>query len=126
MSSVRSISSLRGSAALLDRGEKVTQQTLLWDANKGEARVSRTKEGSHDYRYFPEPDLLPLVLDAKWLSEIKASVPELPADRKKRIVEEYKLVCRRDREAHCHARACRLLRDHRARMPEIPRRLRTG
>jgi aspartyl-tRNA(Asn)/glutamyl-tRNA(Gln) amidotransferase subunit B len=77
--------------ALLDRGEKVMQQTLLWDANKGEARVSRTKEGSHDYRYFPEPDLLPLVLDPKWVSEIKASVPELPADRKKRLVDEYKL-----------------------------------
>jgi aspartyl-tRNA(Asn)/glutamyl-tRNA(Gln) amidotransferase subunit B len=77
--------------ALLDRGEKVMQQTLLWDANKGEARVSRTKEGSHDYRYFPEPDLLPLVLDPKWVNEIKASVPELPADRKKRLVDEYKL-----------------------------------
>jgi aspartyl-tRNA(Asn)/glutamyl-tRNA(Gln) amidotransferase subunit B len=77
--------------ALLDRGEKVMQQTLLWDANKGEARVSRTKEGSHDYRYFPEPDLLPLVLDPVWVSGIKASVPELPADRKKRLVDEYKL-----------------------------------
>jgi aspartyl-tRNA(Asn)/glutamyl-tRNA(Gln) amidotransferase subunit B len=77
--------------ALLDRGEKVMQQTLLWDANKGEARVSRTKEGSHDYRYFPEPDLLPLVLDPKWVNEITASVPELPADRKKRLVDEYKL-----------------------------------
>jgi len=47
---------------MLDRGEKISQQTLLWDAAKGEARVSRTKEGSHDYRYFPEPDLLPLIL----------------------------------------------------------------
>jgi aspartyl-tRNA(Asn)/glutamyl-tRNA(Gln) amidotransferase subunit B len=77
--------------AMLDRGEKVLQQTLLWDSAKGEARVSRTKEGSHDYRYFPEPDLLPLVLDQLWVNEIKASVPELPADRKKRLVEEYKL-----------------------------------
>ena len=77
--------------ALLDRGEKVSQQTLLWDAAKGEARVSRSKEGSHDYRYFPEPDLLPLVLDPKWINEIKASIPELPADRKKRFAEEYKL-----------------------------------
>ena len=77
--------------ALLDRGETVSQQTLLWDAAKGEARVSRSKEGSHDYRYFPEPDLLPLVLDPKWINEIKASIPELPADRKKRFAEEYKL-----------------------------------
>jgi aspartyl-tRNA(Asn)/glutamyl-tRNA(Gln) amidotransferase subunit B len=77
--------------AILDRGEKVSQQTLLWDAGKGEARVSRTKEGSHDYRYFPEPDLLPLVLDPKWVKAIKASIPELPADRKKRFAEEYKI-----------------------------------
>jgi aspartyl-tRNA(Asn)/glutamyl-tRNA(Gln) amidotransferase subunit B len=77
--------------AILDRGDKVSQQTLLWDAGKGEARVSRTKEGSHDYRYFPEPDLLPLVLDPSWINEITASIPELPADRKKRIAEEYKL-----------------------------------
>ena len=76
---------------LLDRGEKISQQTLLWDAAKGEARVSRTKEGSHDYRYFPEPDLLPLVLDKRWINEIKASIPELPADRKKRFAEEYRL-----------------------------------
>jgi aspartyl-tRNA(Asn)/glutamyl-tRNA(Gln) amidotransferase subunit B len=77
--------------ALLDRGEKISQQTLLWDAAKGEARVSRTKEGSHDYRYFPEPDLLPLVLDKNWINEIKASIPELPADRKKRFAEEYRI-----------------------------------
>jgi aspartyl-tRNA(Asn)/glutamyl-tRNA(Gln) amidotransferase subunit B len=78
--------------ALLDRGEKISQQTLLWDAAKSEARVSRTKEGSHDYRYFPEPDLLPLVLDKNWINEIKASVPELPADRRKRFADEYKLT----------------------------------
>jgi len=77
--------------AILDRGEKVSQQTLLWDANKGEARVSRSKEGSHDYRYFPEPDLLPLVLDPNWVNEIRSSIPELPSDRKKRIAEEYKI-----------------------------------
>ncbi len=76
---------------LLERGENVIQQTLLWDASKGEARVSRTKEGSHDYRYFPEPDLLPLILHPEWLAKIKAAVPELPSDRKKRFVDEYKL-----------------------------------
>jgi aspartyl-tRNA(Asn)/glutamyl-tRNA(Gln) amidotransferase subunit B len=77
--------------ALLERGEKISQQTLLWDAQKGEARVSRTKEGSHDYRYFPEPDLGPLVLHADWLREIKASIPELPAARRKRFASEYAL-----------------------------------
>ncbi|HZJ01140.1 MAG TPA: Asp-tRNA(Asn)/Glu-tRNA(Gln) amidotransferase subunit GatB, partial [Gemmatimonadaceae bacterium] len=77
--------------AILDRGEKVSQQTLLWDANKAEARVSRSKEGSHDYRYFPEPDLLPLVLDPNWVNEIRSSIPELPSDRKKRFAEEYKI-----------------------------------
>jgi aspartyl-tRNA(Asn)/glutamyl-tRNA(Gln) amidotransferase subunit B len=75
--------------ALLDRGEAVTQQTLLWDAAKGEARVSRTKEGSHDYRYFPEPDLRPLILDASWISSIESSLPELPAARKKRFATDH-------------------------------------
>jgi aspartyl-tRNA(Asn)/glutamyl-tRNA(Gln) amidotransferase subunit B len=75
--------------ALLDRGEAVTQQTLLWDAAKGEARASRTKEGSHDYRYFPEPDLRPLILDASWISSIESSLPELPAARKKRFATDH-------------------------------------
>jgi len=77
--------------AMLERSEKIQQQTLLWDASKGEARVSRTKERSHDYRYFPEPDLLPLVIHPEWLAGVKASVPELPADRRKRFADEYKL-----------------------------------
>ena len=76
---------------LLDLGEEVTQQTLLWDAAKNEARVSRTKEGSHDYRYFPEPDLRPLLLDRAWISQTEGSIPELPAARKKRFVAEYKI-----------------------------------
>ncbi len=77
--------------AMLQRGEAVQQQTLLWDANRGEARVSRTKEGSHDYRYFPEPDLLPLILHDTWINEITASIPELPADRRKRMHTDYGL-----------------------------------
>ncbi len=75
--------------ALLERGEGVSQQTLLWDSARNEARVSRTKEGSHDYRYFPEPDLGPLVLHKDWVASIRAEVPELPSDRKKRFSEEY-------------------------------------
>ena len=76
---------------VLDRGGKVVQQTLLWDAARGEARVSRTKEGSHDYRYFPEPDLGHLVLDADWLRRVKAEMPELPSDRKARFVSDFSL-----------------------------------
>jgi aspartyl-tRNA(Asn)/glutamyl-tRNA(Gln) amidotransferase subunit B len=75
----------------LERGEQVEQQTLLWDASKGEARISRTKEGSHDYRYFPEPDLRPLILDREWISGLESNVAELPAARKKRFAAEYQI-----------------------------------
>ena len=76
---------------LLERGEPVVQHTLLWDAAKGEARIARTKEGSHDYRYFPEPDLLPLILDRDWIAQVQSSIPELPGPRKKRISSEFGL-----------------------------------
>ncbi|MEP6905347.1 MAG: Asp-tRNA(Asn)/Glu-tRNA(Gln) amidotransferase subunit GatB, partial [Gemmatimonadales bacterium] len=74
---------------LLARGETVAQETLLWDAGRNEARISRTKEGSHDYRYFPEPDLRPLILDADWIAHIKGSVPELPSARKSRLSKDF-------------------------------------
>ena len=76
---------------MLSRGETIQQQTLLWDSAKGEARPSRTKEGSHDYRYFPEPDLRPLILSAEWMQRMKHDLPELPEAKKKRFAEEYKL-----------------------------------
>jgi aspartyl-tRNA(Asn)/glutamyl-tRNA(Gln) amidotransferase subunit B len=75
--------------ALLDAGGKVQQQTLLWDGARETVRPSRTKEGSHDYRYFPEPDLRPLVLDQKWIDHTREDLPELPDMRKKRLVAEY-------------------------------------
>jgi aspartyl-tRNA(Asn)/glutamyl-tRNA(Gln) amidotransferase subunit B len=75
--------------ALLDAGGKVEQQTLLWDGVRGEVRPSRTKEGSHDYRYFPEPDLRPLMLDQKWIDHTRKELPELPDARKKRFAEEF-------------------------------------
>ena len=75
--------------ALIDTGGKVQQQTLLWDGTRESVRPSRTKEGSHDYRYFPEPDLGPLMLDQKWIDHTIKDLPELPEPRKKRLVEEY-------------------------------------
>ena len=65
------------------------QQTLLWDAARETVRPSRTKEGSHDYRYFPEPDLRPLLLDVKWIEDARKDLPELPEARKKRLVQDY-------------------------------------
>jgi aspartyl-tRNA(Asn)/glutamyl-tRNA(Gln) amidotransferase subunit B len=77
--------------ALVDSGGKVEQQTLLWDGARDAVRPSRTKEGSHDYRYFPEPDLRPLILDKKWIENLHKDLPELPDERKKRLAAEYAL-----------------------------------
>jgi aspartyl-tRNA(Asn)/glutamyl-tRNA(Gln) amidotransferase subunit B len=75
--------------ALLDAGGRVEQQTLLWDGARETVRPSRTKEGSHDYRYFPEPDLRPLMLDEKWIDTARKDLPELPEARKTRLGQEY-------------------------------------
>jgi aspartyl-tRNA(Asn)/glutamyl-tRNA(Gln) amidotransferase subunit B len=72
-------------------GRAVTQQTLLWDAHRGESRPMRTKELSHDYRYFPEPDLDPLVVDALQVQEWRDSLPELPAAKEQRLASQYGL-----------------------------------
>jgi len=77
--------------ALIDSGGKVEQQTLLWDGARETVRPSRTKEGSHDYRYFPEPDLRPLMLDTKWIDHLRKELPELPDQRKTRLVAAYAL-----------------------------------
>ncbi|HVE79458.1 MAG TPA: Asp-tRNA(Asn)/Glu-tRNA(Gln) amidotransferase subunit GatB, partial [Gemmatimonadaceae bacterium] len=77
--------------AVLAAGGRVQQQTMLWDAARGEARPSRAKEASHDYRYFPEPDLPPLVLDRAWIAEQRRQLPELPAARRGRLRAEYGL-----------------------------------
>ena len=73
--------------ALLERGERVVQQTMLFDAHRNEVRPARSKEESHDYRYFPEPDLPPLRLTSEWLSDAKAGLPELPSSRRGRLVK---------------------------------------
>ena len=77
--------------AMLDREEKVSQQTMLWDGATGQVRPSRSKEGSHDYRYFPEPDLPPLVLGPEWIDNIRRELPELPAHRRMRYARDYGL-----------------------------------
>jgi len=77
--------------ATLSEGGKLIQETRLWDAEREVTRSMRSKEAAHDYRYFPDPDLLPLVVDDQWIGEIKASLPELPEARKARFVAEYNL-----------------------------------
>jgi aspartyl-tRNA(Asn)/glutamyl-tRNA(Gln) amidotransferase subunit B len=78
--------------AVLDAGGTVEQQTMLWDAGVGQVRPARAKEGSHDYRYFPEPDLPPLVLEPKFISRLRENLPELPRQRRERFAAEYGLV----------------------------------
>ena len=77
--------------AILEAGGTVEQQTMLWDQFTGEVRPARSKEESHDYRYFPEPDLPPLVLDPGWLDDIREKLPDLPTDKRKRLAEQYAL-----------------------------------
>src|SRR6266404_3656411 len=74
---------------LIESGSKVTQETRLYNANEGKTYGMRSKEQAHDYRYFPEPDLLPLVVDEKWRSDIRALVPELPEARRERMIADY-------------------------------------
>ncbi|HEY1753639.1 MAG TPA: Asp-tRNA(Asn)/Glu-tRNA(Gln) amidotransferase subunit GatB [Caulobacteraceae bacterium] len=76
---------------LLEDGGKVDQETRLFDPGKGETRPMRSKEDAQDYRYFPDPDLLPLELDPAWIKEIEASLPELPDDKKLRLRTQYGL-----------------------------------
>ncbi len=74
---------------VVDAGGKITQETRLYNANEGKTYGMRSKEQAHDYRYFPEPDLLPLVVDEKWQAEIRRTLPELPEARRKRMVADY-------------------------------------
>jgi aspartyl-tRNA(Asn)/glutamyl-tRNA(Gln) amidotransferase subunit B len=74
---------------VIESGGTITQETRLYNANEGKTYGMRSKEQAHDYRYFPEPDLLPLVIDEKWRAEIARSLPELPEARRARMVKEY-------------------------------------
>ncbi len=76
---------------ILGSGQKITQETRLWDSESGKTHSMRSKEAAHDYRYFPEPDLLPIEIDSAFVSQVKSSLVELPLDRKKRLCEQYGL-----------------------------------
>jgi aspartyl-tRNA(Asn)/glutamyl-tRNA(Gln) amidotransferase subunit B len=75
--------------AILEDGGTIDQETRLYDADKNETRSMRSKEEAHDYRYFPDPDLLPLEIEQSWVDEIKAGLPELPDAKKARFVTDY-------------------------------------
>ncbi len=79
----------RRQIAIVEDGGSVEQETRLYDPDRGETRSMRSKEEAHDYRYFPDPDLLPLVIEQDWVDAIAASLPELPDAKKARFVAEY-------------------------------------
>jgi aspartyl-tRNA(Asn)/glutamyl-tRNA(Gln) amidotransferase subunit B len=76
-------------AELLNNGERIVQETRLWDADRGVTRSMRSKEDAHDYRYFPEPDLHPLLIDEAWIERVRKSLPELPDAKRERFVSEH-------------------------------------
>ena len=81
----------RRQIALIEDGKEVVQETRLYDPDKNETRSMRSKEEAHDYRYFPDPDLLPLEIEQAWVDEIKASLPELPDNKKARFISDFSL-----------------------------------
>src|SRR5581483_94589 len=76
---------------LIESGGKVVQETRLYDADKGETRSMRTKEEANDYRYFPDPDLLPLAIDEAFIEQVRADLPELPDEKAGRFSSQYGL-----------------------------------
>jgi aspartyl-tRNA(Asn)/glutamyl-tRNA(Gln) amidotransferase subunit B len=74
---------------VLNEGGKIHQETRLWNIDRGETAVMRSKEEAHDYRYFPDPDLVPLQLSNEWIDQIRSSLAELPADRRNRLEREF-------------------------------------
>ena len=76
---------------LIEEGEEIDQETRLFDTKKNETRSMRSKEDAHDYRYFPDPDLLPLEVTDEFIDKLKSEIPELPDDKKKRFIDEFKV-----------------------------------
>jgi len=96
MNSIRNVEraleyEIKRQTAILQEGGTIFQETLLWDPVKNVAKSMRGKEDSHDYRYFPDPDLVNLKIDQEWLDDIHSSLPELPDQKANRFVEQYKL-----------------------------------
>jgi len=83
---------VRRQVEILEDGGKIVQETRLYDADKDETRSMRSKEDAHDYRYFPDPDLLPLEVTENWVNEIKASMPELPQAKRHTFISQYGLT----------------------------------
>jgi aspartyl-tRNA(Asn)/glutamyl-tRNA(Gln) amidotransferase subunit B len=79
-------------SVLLERGEKIIQETVGWDEPNGVTFSQRSKEEAHDYRYFPEPDLPPLVVDPEWIERVAANLPELPRAKALRLIQQYGLL----------------------------------
>ena len=77
--------------AEIEDGRAIQQATVLFDPDSGETRSMRTKEDAHDYRYFPDPDLLPLIIDRAWVARTRAAMPELPASKKQRLIADFGL-----------------------------------
>ncbi|MFH2125287.1 MAG: Asp-tRNA(Asn)/Glu-tRNA(Gln) amidotransferase subunit GatB [Pseudomonadota bacterium] len=82
---------IRRQRAILDEGGKVKQETRLWDPDQGKSFGMRGKEEAHDYRYMPDPDLLPLLVDEAWIERVRAGLPELPEAKRRRLVAEHGL-----------------------------------
>jgi aspartyl-tRNA(Asn)/glutamyl-tRNA(Gln) amidotransferase subunit B len=76
---------------LLERGEKVVQETRLWDEDQERTLSMRGKEEAHDYRYFPDPDLVPLEVSEAWVDDIRKTLPELPVEKRDRFVDQYEI-----------------------------------
>jgi aspartyl-tRNA(Asn)/glutamyl-tRNA(Gln) amidotransferase subunit B len=74
---------------VLNEGGKIQQETRLWNTDRGETAVMRSKEEAHDYRYFPDPDLVPLKISKEWIDQVRSSLAELPADRRNRLQQEF-------------------------------------
>ena len=115
----------RRQVELLEAGGTVEQETRLFDAERGETRSMRTKEEAHDYRYFPDPDLLPLEIDEAFIAAIERTLPELPDAKKARFMAELRPVRLRRRGAGRGEGLGRLLRGG-ARRPEAKERRAPG
>jgi len=82
---------IKRQVALLNDGEEVVQETRLWDVDQGITISMRGKEEAHDYRYFPDPDLVPLRIEQEWIEKIRKNLPELPDEKKERFIRQYKI-----------------------------------